>query len=207
LGGVVIYYGTAAAFSYHIYVAKGDEIFKNRKRPTLEIMWDQIKLAQSSLFLYVLLPVVDEYLIEQGYTRVYYTVDEIGGIGWHVLTHVAYFSLVEIGIYWMHRTLHTNKFLYKHVHMLHHKYNRPDTLTPWASIAFHPLDGILQASPYVICLPLVPCHYVTHVCMLFFTAIWATVCFSVLEQRNESKMCTMRVLFPILTLFPSVPPF
>jgi lathosterol oxidase len=192
LGGVIIYYGTAAAFSYHIYVAKGDELFKNRKRPTPEVMWDQIKLAQASLFLYVLLPVLDEYLIEQGYTRVYYTVDEIGGLGWHVLAHVAYFSLVEIGIYWMHRTLHTNKFLYKHVHMLHHKYNRPDTLTPWASIAFHPLDGMLQASPYVICLPFVPCHYVTHVCMLFFTAIWATVCFSHCndkERQTQNVQC------------------
>ena len=175
LGGAIVYYGTAAVFSYQIYIARGEEIFKNRKRPSLQIMWDQIRLAQASLFLYVFLPVFDEYLIEQGYTRVYYTVDEIGGLAWYIMTHLVYFSLVEIGIYWMHRTLHTNKFLYKYVHMLHHKYNRPDTLTPWASIAFHPLDGILQASPYVMVLPLVPCHYVTHVCMLFFTAVWATV--------------------------------
>ncbi len=47
-------------------------------------------------------------------------------------------------IYWMHRTLHTNKFLYKYVHALHHKYNSPETLSPWASIAFNPLDGVLQ---------------------------------------------------------------
>lgn len=47
-------------------------------------------------------------------------------------------------IYWMHRTLHTNKFLYKYVHALHHKYNSAETLSPWASIAFNPLDGVLQ---------------------------------------------------------------
>ena len=44
----------------------------------------------------------------------------------------------------MHRTLHTNKFLYKYVHALHHKYNSAETLSPWASIAFNPLDGCLQ---------------------------------------------------------------
>lgn len=44
----------------------------------------------------------------------------------------------------MHRTLHENKFLYKYVHALHHKYNKPSTLSPWASVAFNPLDGILQ---------------------------------------------------------------
>ena len=40
-----------------------------------------------------------------------------------------YFVLVEICIYWMHRTLHTNGILYKYLHVYHHKYNKPDTLT------------------------------------------------------------------------------
>jgi hypothetical protein len=44
----------------------------------------------------------------------------------------------------MHRTLHENKYLYKYVHALHHKYNKPSTLSPWASVAFNPIDGILQ---------------------------------------------------------------
>jgi lathosterol oxidase len=57
-----------------------------------------------------------------------------------------YLAAVEVGIYWMHRTLHTNKFLYKHVHGLHHKYNMGSgrELSPWSSIAFNPLDGVLQ---------------------------------------------------------------
>ena len=52
--------------------------------------------------------------------------------------------------------------------------NNHASLTPWASIAFHPLDGILQACPYVICLLLVPMHYFTHVILLFFSGVWAT---------------------------------
>eukprot|EP00540_Astrosyne_radiata_P011815 CAMPEP_0116839160 /NCGR_PEP_ID=MMETSP0418-20121206/9612_1 /TAXON_ID=1158023 /ORGANISM="Astrosyne radiata, Strain 13vi08-1A" /LENGTH=217 /DNA_ID=CAMNT_0004469239 /DNA_START=372 /DNA_END=1025 /DNA_ORIENTATION=- len=156
--------------------------------PTTDVMLDQIKLAQSSLFLYVVFTVADEFLIEQGYTRVYYTISEIGGWAHYVMFTVLYFALVEIGIYWMHRTLHTNKFLYKHVHKLHHKYNKPETLTPWASIAFHPLDGILQASPYVMCLPLVPCHYLTHVLMLFFTAVWATYIHDALDFNVDPIM-------------------
>lgn len=58
-------------------------------------------------------------------------------------------------IYWMHRTLHTNKFLYKYVHALHHKYNTADTLSPWASIAFNPLDGCLQVAFLGRCIVLV----------------------------------------------------
>merc|ERR1711998_161572 len=107
-------------------------------------------------------------------TKAYFYIDEVGGWGYFWVYFVLYIACVELGIYWMHRTLHTNKFLYKYVHGLHHKYNQALTLTPWASIAFNPLDGILQASPYVFFLFFVPVHYFTHVFLLFFSGIWAT---------------------------------
>ena len=47
-------------------------------------------------------------------------------------------------------------------------------MTPWCSIAFNPIDGVLQASPYVVGMFLVPCHYLTHIALLFLTAVWAT---------------------------------
>lgn len=175
--GVLVYYGVAALFHYFCYIHPVSfQTFeaRNRARPSASVIWDQIKLAQTSMIVYVMLPVVDEYMVEQGWTRVYHTVAEIGGWPWYLASMLFYFTIVEVGIYWTHRTLHTNKFLYKHVHLLHHKYNKAETLTPWASIAFHPLDGIMQASPYVLALPFAPCHYLTHFVLLFFTAIWAT---------------------------------
>eukprot|EP00980_Cylindrotheca_fusiformis_P011184 scaffold2563_cov124-Cylindrotheca_fusiformis.AAC.15 len=175
LGAMVVYYGTAGIFHYFCYVhPMSEEIFKDRIRPDWNIIWHQIKLSQASMTIYSLLPVIDEYLIEWGYTKAYFTVDEIGGWPMHIATMAFYFFWVEVGIYWMHRKLHTNKFLYNYVHLRHHYYNKPETLTPWASIAFHPLDGMLQASPYVVLLPLIPCHYLTHLGLLFFTEIWAT---------------------------------
>ena len=183
----------------------GNDNTKKRRRikPGAAIMWDQIKLAQASMFIYTMLPVLDEYLIEANYTAAYYTVHEIGGGGdggdgssssyyycWarHIFWLVVYMAAVEIGIYWMHRTLHTNKWLYKHVHMLHHKYNKPETLTPWASVAFHPLDGILQASPYVVAIFFVPCHYTVHLCLLFFTAVWATYIHDAMDWNIDPIM-------------------
>ncbi|XP_061994668.1 uncharacterized protein LOC133712580 isoform X2 [Rosa rugosa] len=38
-------------------------------------------------------------------------------------------------------------------------------------LAFHPLDGILQAVPHVIALFLVPMHFTTHTTLLFIEAI------------------------------------
>jgi Delta7-sterol 5-desaturase len=189
IAGTFMYYAVAGIFHYHIYVhPRSNETFKDRKRPTWDTIRDQIQLSQKSLFIYVSLPVIDEYLIEQGYTHVYFTVQEMGGWIPHLLCCLFYFSLVEIGIYWMHRTLHTNKWLYKHVHMLHHTYNKPETLTPWASIAFHPLDGMLQACPYVLCLFLVPCHYLTHIFLLFFTEVWATYIHDAMDWNVDPIM-------------------
>ncbi|RRT61544.1 hypothetical protein B296_00006343 [Ensete ventricosum] len=41
-----------------------------------------------------------------------------------------------------------------------------------SGLAFHPLDGILQAVPHVIALFLVPTHFMTHMLLLFCEAVW-----------------------------------
>jgi Delta7-sterol 5-desaturase len=200
IGAMVVYYGTASIFSYFIYLhPQSQRLFQHRTRPTASIMWHQIQLSQMSMMIYTLLPVVDEWLVEQGYTKMYYTVDEVGGWISHLSNMAVYLLAVEFGVYWMHRTLHTNKFLYKHVHLMHHQYKTADTLTPWASIAFHPLDGMLQASPYVTLLPFLPCHYTCHVGCLFFTAIWATFIHDAMDWNviENSKQ------FPMLAIMGS----
>jgi lathosterol oxidase len=146
--GTAVYWGTAAVWHFCIYTLNGEAIFtkKNRPFPAAEVIIDQMQLAQASLFLYAALPILSEYLIENNLTHVYFYLDEVGGWKNYVLYLMAYITCFEFGIYWMHRTLHTNKFLYKYVHGMHHKYNKSSTLTPWASIAFNPIDGILQVS-------------------------------------------------------------
>ena len=56
--------------------------------------------------------------------------------------HPPLVSPQEWGIYWVHRYLHDNKFLYKFLHRTHHIYN--NNLSPFAGLAFHPIDGMLQ---------------------------------------------------------------
>jgi Delta7-sterol 5-desaturase len=191
LAGMVVYYGTAGIFHYFCYVhTSTSTVFRDGRRPypSRAIMWNQVQLAQGSLFLYTLLPVLDDYLIEQNITQMYYTVQEVGGYGQYVVIMLIYFALVEVGIYWMHRTLHTNKTLYKHIHLLHHQYNKPETLTPWASIAFHPLDGILQASPYEFVMFFWPCHYLSHLLLIFATAVWATYIHDAMDWNVDPIM-------------------
>ena len=190
LAGTGVYWITAGICHIIIYNVYGNDLFekRGRPRPDKSVMIDQMCLAQASLFVYAALPILSEYMIENNLTRTYYNISDIGGPLYYSIFLVIYIILVEFGIYWMHRTLHTNKFLYKYIHGLHHKYNMSKTaedksqnkraedmsLTPWASIAFNPLDGILQASPYTFFLLFVPVHYYTHVFLLFFSGVWAT---------------------------------
>ncbi|CAM9993826.1 unnamed protein product [Ectocarpus sp. 6 AP-2014] len=187
LGGSILYYITAAMWHWVIYIKMGRTLFP-KGMPAPAVIWDQIQLAQLSTTVYAMLPVLGEFFIEEGYTRCYFHFSDVGGLIGYVLYTVVYLTFVEIGIYWMHRTLHTNKFLYKYVHALHHKYNSPETLSPWASIAFNPLDGVLQACPYVICLFFIPCHYYTHMAMFMFTAIWATNIHDAVPGNSEPIM-------------------
>jgi len=191
IAGLFVYYGTGGVFHYFCYVhpmSKKTFEEQNRTRPSWETIKGQMQLSTAALLIYTMLPVFDEWLIESGFTKCYFTVEEIGGWVPHIAVFVLYFTCVEIGIYWMHRTLHTNKFLYKYIHLKHHAYNQPETLTPWASIAFNPLDGILQASPYVYLMPFIPCHYLTHITLVFFTAVWATYIHDAMDWNIDPIM-------------------
>jgi lathosterol oxidase len=46
-------------------------------------------------------------------------------------------------------------------------------MSPYCSIAFHPLDGILQGCPYVLLNFVLPVHYLTSMIALFYSGVWA----------------------------------
>lgn len=175
IAGTTIYWGTAGSWHILIYNVYAEQLFHQKKRPfpDLYTITQQQFLAQNSILFYATLPILAEFLIENHLTKVYFYMDEIGAWRNYFFYTILYFIAAEISIYWIHRILHTNKVLYKWIHSQHHLYNKIEHLTPWAALAFHPIDGLLQASPYVILLFFIPTHYFTFVGLLFFTSIWA----------------------------------
>ncbi|KAL5671275.1 hypothetical protein ACJX0J_015581, partial [Zea mays] len=141
--------------------------------PTNEAMKKQIVVASKAMPFYCALPTLSEYMIESGWTRSYFDISEIG-FSMYLCYMAMYLIFVEFGIYWMHRELHDIKPLYKYLHATHHIYNKENTLSPFAGLAFHPLDGVLQAIPHVFALFLFPTHFRTHIALLFLEAVWTT---------------------------------
>lgn len=79
-----------------------------------------------------------------------------------------FICFTDFFIYWIHRGLHHPK-LYKTLHKSHHKWIIP---TPFASHAFHPIDGFAQSVPYHIFPFIFPLQKFAYVVLFIFINIW-----------------------------------
>lgn len=88
----------------------------------------------------------------RGYSKTYTSLSEHGYayLAWSVVWFVLFTDML---IYWFHRWLH-HPLLYAPLHKPHHKWI---ITSPFASHAFHPVDGYIQSLPYhifVMCFPI-----------------------------------------------------
>ena len=106
----------------------------------------------------------------RGYSKMYYYPSEGGGVTGMVISALIFLFWTDCLVYWIHRFLHTFPWLYKHVHKEHHVWIIP---TPWASIAFHPLDGWAQSVPYVLFPYFFPVQKHQYLVMYAFVMFWS----------------------------------
>lgn len=81
---------------------------------------------------------------------------------------ISFLLFTDFLIYWIHRILHWPIF-YGPIHKLHHRWI---ISTPFASHAFHPLDGFLQSVPYHIYVYLFPVDKWLYILMFVFVNFW-----------------------------------
>ncbi|KAH7121448.1 fatty acid hydroxylase superfamily-domain-containing protein [Dactylonectria macrodidyma] len=162
-GAATIYF-ISAALSYHF-------IFDKRLEYHPRFLKDQKRLeVESSLFAIPIISVLTLpfFLAEvRGYSLLYTKVDEYG-LPWMAFSTLLYMLFNDIGIYWIHRLEH-HPSVYKFIHKPHHKWIVP---TPWAAIAFHPLDGYLQSLPYHIFVFICPMQKYLYMVLFAMVQIW-----------------------------------
>ncbi|CAL1390662.1 unnamed protein product [Linum trigynum] len=171
IAGTILYFISGFLWSFYIYHLYRNVYIPKDAIPSNKAMLMQIYVAMKAMPWYTLLPTVSEHLIENGWTKCYSGIYEVGWILYFCYLAI-YLIFVEFGIYWMHRELHDIKPLYKLLHATHHIYNKQNTLSPFAGLAFHPVDGILQALPHALALFVIPTHFRTHIALLFLEAVW-----------------------------------
>ncbi|KAJ7975755.1 delta(7)-sterol-C5(6)-desaturase-like [Quillaja saponaria] len=172
IGGSIVYLLSGFFWCFYIYYWKRNVYVPKDAVPCYRSMLLQISVAMRSMPLFCGVPTLCEYMVEKGWTNSFSRISDVGWLAYLVYLLI-YLVLVEFGIYWVHRELHDIRPLYRYFHSTHHMYNKQNTLSPFAGLAFHPVDGILQALPHVIVLVLVPTHLTTHVSLIFIEAIWS----------------------------------
>ncbi|EPE07234.1 c-5 sterol desaturase [Ophiostoma piceae UAMH 11346] len=107
-------------------------------------VWLEIKQASSAMPVMALLTAPFFLAEVRDYCKMYeHTRDGPGR--WYDIAQIPLFLFfTDMFVYFIHRGLHHPR-IYKHLHKPHHKWIMP---TPFASYAFHPVDGWMQSLPY-----------------------------------------------------------
>lgn len=92
-----------------------------------------------------------------------------GGIAYIIFSSALFLFFTDLCIYFVHRILHWPA-VYKHLHKPHHKWVIP---SPFASHAFHPVDGYVQSLPYHIFAYIVPLHKYTYLGLFVLVNLWS----------------------------------
>jgi Delta7-sterol 5-desaturase len=80
----------------------------------------------------------------RGYSKLYDASSEGPGTWYDYAQFPLFLIFTDFCIYWIHRGLH-HPSVYKYLHKVHHKWIMP---TPYAAVAFNPVDGFSQSLPY-----------------------------------------------------------
>ncbi|OTB06920.1 hypothetical protein M426DRAFT_318630 [Hypoxylon sp. CI-4A] len=165
--GFILYFSVATLSYIFVFDKKSLEHPKYLKNQ----MWLEIKQANRSMPIMSMLTVPFWMLDVRGYTKLYNTPAEGPGTWYEFLQYPFFILFTDACIYLIHRGLH-HSLIYKHLHKPHHKWIMP---TPYASHAFHPVDGWAQSLPYHIFPLLFPMNKFASVGLFVFVNFWTVM--------------------------------
>eukprot|EP00051_Salpingoeca_urceolata_P033907 m.22777 g.22777 ORF g.22777 m.22777 type:complete len:296 (-) comp6947_c0_seq1:130-1017(-) len=164
IGGVLVYLPPATLSYLFLF----DHNLKKHPKWIPNQEWLEVKTTLSSVP-GMALPTALLFMAEvRGNSKLYDNISERGTAFW-VVSAVAFLLFTDCCIYWIHRWLHLPIF-YGPLHKLHHKWKVP---SPFASHAFHPVDGFMQSLPYHIYPFLFPLHKGLYLGFFVFVNFWS----------------------------------
>lgn len=166
--GWLLYFSVASLSYFTVF----DKKIFNHPRYLKNQIYLEIHRATTAIPVMVLLTVPFFLLELQGFSRLYFDINESTG-GWKAIwLQVPMFILfTDCGIYFIHRWLHWPS-VYKKLHKPHHKWI---VCTPFASHAFHPVDGWAQSLPYHIFPMVFRLHKVSYLFLFTFVNFWTVM--------------------------------
>lgn len=167
VGGWLLYMGTAALSYFFLF----DHRYKKHPHYIKNQVWLEIAYSSKSVPVMGLLTAAVFVLEVRGHSKLYLnSEDDPFFSNWLFIASsvIAFLMFTDCLIYWIHRGLHYRWF-YKYLHKDHHRWKIP---TPFASHAFHPVDGFLQSLPYHIYPFIFPLHKVVYLALFVMVNMW-----------------------------------
>ncbi|GMM56182.1 C-5 sterol desaturase [Maudiozyma humilis] len=161
--GWLLYLSMATASYFLVF----DKTIFNHPRYLKNQMVQEIRLAVSAIPLMSALTAPWFTLECNGHSRLYWTNPKKD---WHnyLIEVCAFIFFTDCGVYFAHRWLHW-PLVYKYLHKPHHKWI---VCTPFASHAFHPLDGYGQSISYHVYPMIFPLQKLIYLGLFVFVNFW-----------------------------------
>ncbi|KAM0256160.1 hypothetical protein ACHAQJ_005137 [Trichoderma viride] len=162
--GIIVYFLFASMSFLFIF----DKRIMNHPKYLKNQIWLEILHTNQSMPFMALLTAPLFLLEVRGYGKLYDVTEEGPGLWYNFLQFPLFLVFTDFAIYWIHRGLH-NPSIYRNLHKPHHKWIMP---TPYASHAFHPVDGFAQSIPYHIFPFIFPLQKMAYVFLFVFVNFW-----------------------------------
>ncbi|KAF2666421.1 hypothetical protein BT63DRAFT_434175 [Microthyrium microscopicum] len=162
--GMLLYFVFATASYYTIF----DHNTKHHPKYLKNQVSLEIKQSMSSMPGMSLLTAICFWFEVRGYSLLYDATEDGPGYWYNFAQFPIFILFTDCFIYFIHRGLH-HPMVYKTLHKPHHKWIMP---TPYASHAFHPIDGFAQSIPYHVFPFVLPLQKWAYVVLFFFINVW-----------------------------------
>lgn len=168
LAGWLAYFSVATISYFTVF----DKKIFNHPRYLKNQMALEIHRAFTAIPVMVLLTVPFVLLELNGYSRLHGSMsDLLDDKKLMIFQSFTFIMFTDCGIYFIHRWLHI-PWVYKKLHKPHHKWI---VCTPFASHAFHPVDGWFQSLPYHLYPLIFPLHKVLYLILFTFVNFWTVM--------------------------------
>ena len=161
-----LYLFIAGMFYLVLYKWKRNPL-ADRKFQSGEISTTQFRremgLTITTLIIFCFTGYIIGLLNQSGSTLIYFQFSVFGRI-YFVFSIFLMIFLHDAYFYWTHRLLHLPGW-YEKIHITHHLSSNPN---PWTSLAFHPVEALIQAAIFPIIILIIPTHPVALLIFLFY---------------------------------------
>lgn len=162
--------GIATALFYGIFKKKKFHLKIQQKYPKMSKVWEEVKHSSVTALIFGFLAVIINWMTDMGWTQVYTDFSEYG-IFYAVFSFVVLAFVHDAYFYWMHYAMHKVKPLMK-FHAIHHKSHNP---TPWAAMAFHPVEAVTEFAIFPLVVMVMPFHPIVLVLFGLFSFVFNVI--------------------------------